>query len=84
MRRIAEPQRRPAGAQLDLVAIEQRHGIADALVIDQRAVEALQIDDGKLIARPANFRVPPRDDRGVGINYYFAFGITTETRDFLR
>ena len=83
MRGIDNAHHRPAGAELNLIAAEKRDGARDALAVDQRAVEALQIGDRELFAGPANFGVPSRDHGRVSVDHNFAFGIAAQSRDFL-
>ena len=83
MRRIDHAHYRTAGAELDLIAAEERDGAGNALAVDQRAVEALQIGDRELFAGPANFGVASRDDGRVSVDHNFAFRIAAQTRDFL-
>src|SRR5262252_7745756 len=82
MDRVDESQRRTAGTELDLIAIEQRHRTADALIINQGSIEALQIGDAVLIAAPVNFGMTARNHGGVSIDDDLTFRIATDARHF--
>ena len=41
MCRVYEPQNGAADSELNFIAVKQRNRIGDALIVDQRAVEAL-------------------------------------------
>ena len=73
---------RTAGSELNLIAIKQRRGFADALVVDQRSVKALEIGDRKLITALPDLSVTARNHRRIGIDDDFTFRIAAKTRDF--
>ena len=82
VRWIAQAQQGTAGPELNLIAIKQRRRFADALVIDERAVKALEIGDRELITALPDLGVTARDHGGIGINDHFPFGIAAEPRHF--
>ncbi len=45
--------------------------------VNERTVETLQIGDCKLVTLFANLRVTTRNHSGCGVDYHFAFGIST-------
>ena len=80
MRGIDQFQQWSASAQLNLILVEQINRAGDALAIDERAVEAFQIDHRKLIVGATYLCVTARDDRGGRIDYHVAFRIATQSK----
>jgi hypothetical protein len=64
MRSIADSQERPAGAELNLISVKERHRFGNSLAVDQRAVETLEVANRKLIAALPYLCVAARDDCG--------------------
>ncbi len=62
-RRINETQDGAADAELNAVAIAERGGRGDAPAVEQRAVEAGEINKRELPVMSLNFGVATRDDR---------------------
>jgi hypothetical protein len=75
MRWIAQAQQGPPAPELNLIAIKQRRRLADALVVDERAVKALEIGDRELITASSDLGVTARNHGGIGIDDDFPFGI---------
>ena len=78
MRGIDYPQQRPAHAELDLIAVVKIRRISYSLMVEERAVEAFQIDDDKMITAFVNLSMFSRYDRRGGVDYNFAFRIATK------
>ena len=68
---------------MNLIFVEQLYCLCNALTIDERAVEAFQIDDCKLSINFANLRVAARYDRGRGIDHDVTLRIATQLKDIL-
>ena len=77
---IDDAKDRPAYAKLNLIAIAERYGFSNPMAVNERTVETLQIADRKLLTLFANLRMTTRDHRGGGVDYHFAFGISTNPR----
>jgi hypothetical protein len=82
MRWIAQAQQGPPAPELNLIAIKQRRRFADPLVVDERAVKALEIGDRELITASSDLGVTARNHGGIGIDDDFPFGIATKARHF--
>ena len=83
MRGIRQAQLRSAGAELNLVSIEQGNGFGDPLAAHQSSVEAFQIADEELIAGFFDLGMTPRDNRSRRIDHDLAFRIAAQPGDFL-
>lgn len=80
MRRVYEAQLRSTHSELNAVAVVERRGAGDALVVNQRAVEASQVNEHVLTVASLNLSVAARDDCGCGLNRYLHSGLASEAR----
>src|ERR1051325_11485239 len=78
MRRIEQPQYRAASSQLNLIFVEQICAAGYPPAVDERAVEALQINNCGLIVHATYFGMPSRNDRRGGIDDDVSFRIASE------
>jgi hypothetical protein len=83
MRWVCKAQNRPAHSELYAVAVIKRRGRSDALVVDERAVEASQVMKDKLAVRPPYLRMATRDDGCRSLNRHFHLRVSAKPRDIL-
>ena len=84
MRRINKAQDGAAQTELDTVAIVERRRAGDALIVNQRAVEAAQVNEHVLAVLALNFRMATRDDGCRSIKRHFHVWLAPEPRHILR
>lgn len=84
MRRINEAQDGAAHAELNMVAVVEWRRAGDALLVNQRPVEAAVIYQHVLPVAALNFSVATRDHSRRSFNRHFHFGIAPQSRHILR
>src|ERR1700752_480796 len=83
MRGIDQAQNRTAGAELNLILVEELDAFGDAGPVNERPVEALQIDRGKLAVTFANLGVTARDHGRRRIDNDVTRWIAAQLKDIL-
>ena len=81
MCRIDQAQNWTANSELYLIAAKELNGAGDALTIDERPIETLQVSDRELITALFDLGMMTRDDGGTRIDQDLVIRPAPEARD---
>lgn len=84
MRWVNEAQDWPTHSKLYAVAVEERRGLRDALIVEQCAVEAAEVVEHGLTVATASYLCMAARDNGRGrVNRNFHLRLTPQANDIL-